>query len=157
MLLNEQNCAPEKEETKKFEKELEKKKIKTAAFHAASEHMDMSIVNKFSSFSKAIRTIAFFKRYVQELRKRKPLKTTISCTDTKRKCNKQILTTNELENAKLSIIRTCQEQHFGKEMQKLRDKQCMPKDSRLKPLYPFIDENGVLREGVDYNTQIQLQ
>lgn len=60
-------------------------------------------------------------------------------------CDKQCLTPEELENAKIGLIRTCQEAYFGRDMQKLKGKGLLPKDIRLKPLYPFIDQHGLLR------------
>lgn len=149
VLLNELNCAPEKMETKHFETELEKKKIKTTVLHTTvNNNIDMNIINKFSSFNRATRAIAYCRKYINELRKRKTLKTILSGKETiKEMCNKQFLSVEELDTTKYDVIRACQENYFGKEMQKLRNKECLPKDSRLKPLYPFIDQHNLLRMG----------
>lgn len=118
VLLNEKNCAPEKIETREFETQMEEKKMKMA-IHTASVNMDCDIINKFSSLNRAIRTIAFCKRYLNELRKKKQLKSVI--TNTKEACEKQCLSIEELENAKMEIIKSCQEKYFSKDIQKSKE------------------------------------
>lgn len=62
-------------------------------------------------------------------------------------CKNQNLSIEELEATKFEMIKACQEEYFGKDIQKLKAKECLPKSSRSKPLYPFIDHHGVLRIG----------
>lgn len=120
------------------------RKEKTLVF-TASTSVDCDIVNKFSSFNRAIRTIAFCKKYLNKLKKKKLLKAVISDeNDIKEACKTQLLTLEELEKAKVDIIKACQEKYFGKDILKLNEKQCLPKDSKL---YPSIDQNGLLRIG----------
>lgn len=137
VLLNEQNCAPEKIETKHFETQMEAKQMKTTVC-TASLNMDFDIINKFSSFNRATRAMAFCKKYLNELKKRKMLKSVIlDNREIRERCNNQLLTVDELEKAKIDLIKRCQENYFGNDMQKLKEEGRLSKDSRLKPLYPF--------------------
>lgn len=128
VLMNEESCAPEKIKNLKFETDLEQKKIKTTALHMAADATqgDVDIcIEKFSSFEKAIKTIAFCKRYIEILREKKSVHNILKSEKLTEKCKQQILTVDELGNAKNSIIRMCQMKYFTRDLGKLEENQCL--------------------------------
>ena len=56
-------------------------------------------------------------------------------------------TVEELVQSKKVIIRSVQQETYAKEMECIRTQKDIPKDSSLRMLDPFIDEDGLLRVG----------
>lgn len=57
------------------------------------------------------------------------------------------ITTEEINIALLRLIKISQNEYFGKEINKLRNKGTLIKNSKLISLNPFLDNNGILRVG----------
>ncbi|CAK9831432.1 hypothetical protein ANTRET_LOCUS8425 [Anthophora retusa] len=57
------------------------------------------------------------------------------------------LTTSEVHEANLRIVRLLQATSFAKEISCLRSDECLPTKSKLIPLNPFLDDQGILRVG----------
>lgn len=75
------------------------------------------------------------------------MKSVLSAENAKKENKKQILSVDELDEAKIVLIQAYQQKYFGNEIRKLQEKNKLPKESKLKSLYPFLDKNNVLRVG----------
>lgn len=144
MLLNEENCSNNIYNIQPFETELEKKKPKTKTFHVS---IDTDCISKYSKLTRAVRIVAFCNRFIQKLKTKNTMKNLLNTKDTKETSKTQVLTVDELNEAKTRIIKMFQEKYFGKDIKKLEEKKTLTKDSRLSSLYPFLDAAGVLRVG----------
>lgn len=105
---------------------------------------DTELMNRFSSLNRAM---AYCKRYIQKLKQKTPLNAICKKEQTKAICKKQFLSVDEVNEPKIIIIKSFQEQYFGNDINQLRENGKLSKESRLKPLYPFIDSDGSLRVG----------
>lgn len=94
---------------------------------------DEEIIKRFSSLNRAVRTIAYCKRFGKKEATDDNLKT--------------VLTVEELDNARLSLIKLCQKVHFEGEMDQIKKNGQVNKNSKLKTLFPFMDGNEILRVG----------
>lgn len=135
VLMNEEECAPERVNEIKLETDLEQKKIKITALHlavdAACNHItDTSFIEKISTLEKAIKVTAYCKRYMFILRERKSIQRILKKEEVPECCKQEALTVEELENAKITIIRLYQAKHFGEEIEKLKEKQKLPKNNQ---------------------------
>lgn len=74
-------------------------------------------------------------------------KNVMSVEEAKEKSKKQNLSADDLEKTKTVLIKMVQSHYFSHEIKKLQEKNSLPKDNKLKSLYPFLDTNGVLRVG----------
>lgn len=63
------------------------------------------------------------------------------------KTQNSTLTSDELETAKCCVFKIVQRNSFNEELDKLKDGKVVSKNSPLYKMSPFIDENGLLREG----------
>ncbi|XP_055686030.1 uncharacterized protein LOC129791706 [Lutzomyia longipalpis] len=86
---------------------------------------------KYDSLNKAIRITAYCKRFLQLCRGEKP--------------ETPHLSSKELNDAELILVKQLQEQHFEKEIQLLSAGRQIPTTNKLLTLDPFLDENGILR------------
>ncbi|XP_076392692.1 uncharacterized protein LOC105661897 [Megachile rotundata] len=94
---------------------------------------DDTIFERFSSWNRLIRVIAYCIRFCKVI--------------SKRHHQKDFLTTAELNKARNSIISCIQSQHFNKELENLNSNKPLDKKSRVLCLNPFIDSTGLLRVG----------
>jgi len=105
---------------------------------------DTSFINKFSSFTKLIRTIAWIFRFtyncVRSIHSEKQL---FPLTAPSESC----LTVVELHQSLLRLVRVVQQQVYHEEIQCLNRKVALPSKSAILSLSPFMDENNVLRVG----------
>ena len=60
---------------------------------------------------------------------------------------KRTITTNELQDAEMRIIRLLQQSHFQTEVNDIKHQSTVKKSSSLRKLDPFLDDHGVLRVG----------
>lgn len=124
-----------------FETNLEVRKKNKVAMNAIIVE---NFVDKFSSLKKAIDIVAYcFKFYAK-------IKAKINEKKNKEKIevnNGASLNMNELRKSKTSIIKMYQNQWYSKEITALSNKLVIDKNSSLKSLCPFLDENGLLRVG----------
>lgn len=95
---------------------------------------ESAIFQKFSSFSKLQRVIAFCLRFIKNC-KLKSSKIT------------GFLTTQELHNAELVIIKGIQKANMADDLLKLIQRRPLANNSKLLTLSPFLDDDGILRVG----------
>ena len=57
------------------------------------------------------------------------------------------LTTEDMKNSEIAIFKMIQRRYFKREIELTLAKKCLPRNSKLKNLSPFLDENFLLRAG----------
>lgn len=145
VLLNEENlCKANIYNITPYETELEKKKPKVKSFYA---NIDIDCVSKYSTLSHTVHVLAFCKRFVNKLKQKRKIKQLLGESEMKKSIQKQVLEPEELNEAKMQLIKIFQAKYFDKEIQKLQEKRALPKNSRLLSLNPFLDEQEILRVG----------
>lgn len=92
-----------------------------------------ALLSKFSKFSKLIRTIAYWRRFLLFLMK--------NPTDT------EPLTPQELDKSTYVVIKHIQKKHFFNELVALQKGDSVVKSSKLITLHPFLDADGLIRVG----------
>ncbi|KAG8177617.1 hypothetical protein JTE90_019644 [Oedothorax gibbosus] len=107
---------------------LEEKKVKS--IHVSSNE-EFDLMTKFSSLSKLTRVTAYILRF------------STNCKVPKSERNLSYLTAEELEPSFRILISIAQNQ----DIESLRNKKRLIPKSRLLPLAPFIDKDGILRVG----------
>ncbi|XP_025833702.1 uncharacterized protein LOC112905446 [Agrilus planipennis] len=95
---------------------------------------ELHVFGKFSNYLKLQRVIAYSLRFINNI---------------KNKTNKLYgnISTNELERASLTIIKHIQAITFPSEISNLQSNKPLDRKSKLLPLAPFLDNNGLLRVG----------
>ncbi|XP_072401584.1 uncharacterized protein [Diabrotica undecimpunctata] len=103
--------------------------------HARNDQIDFftSLSDRFSNFSKFVRTLAYMFRFANNA---KPLSRKLTNT----------LEVSELQNAELKIIKMLQYSNFSSEISELKKGKTLS-NKCLLPLNPFLDENEMLRVG----------
>lgn len=91
-------------------------------------------LQRYSSHSKIVRVVAWIQRYVQNSRH----------TSQKRE---EYLTMDELAQAQTCLIVQVQRDTFQRELQCVRRSTRIENNSRLRDLYTYLDQDGVLRVG----------
>ena len=81
---------------------------------------------RFRSFKKMIRVLSY-------------------CLRWKKRNSGEILTVEELNAARLAILKRCQKKSFHDAYEKISKGQPLPASHQLNKLSPFLDENGLLR------------
>ena len=81
---------------------------------------------RFGSFKKMIRVLSY-------------------CLRWKKRNSGEILTVEELNAAKLAILKRCQKESFHDASEKISKRQPLPASHQLNKLSPFLDEKGLLR------------
>ncbi|XP_049315814.1 uncharacterized protein LOC125779230 [Bactrocera dorsalis] len=107
---------------------------KIATFHTLLD--DADILERFSSFPKALRVVAYMFKFIEQLKSKVKGSHNFPC-DT--------LTHLDLEKAKVALITYTQSRHFSCEMSLLRESKPIDKKSSLLVLNPFLDTKGLLR------------
>jgi hypothetical protein len=109
----------------------EKRKVTLVATTVTPE---FETLTKFSSFSKLQRVIALCLRFIQNCH---------------HKTNKVsgFLTCDELNKARVAILKIIQRQHFNTELTDLKNNKTIRKDSKLIALSPFLSKEGLIRVG----------
>ena len=93
---------------------------------------------RFSTFTRIQRVVAWILRFVNNCRPSKKLAET---------AGKSCLTVPELLAAEKYLVRFPQEAHFVDEITSLKAGKGLPRGSNLLALHPFVDSDGVLRVG----------
>ena len=118
---------------------------------------EFSVITKFSNYQRMINVTAFILRFIRNCRSNDKLKRSQSLV-----CQES-LTTDELSNAKLKLVKLVQETSFKLDIKILQRNGELPHNSRIKSLHPFIDSNGIIRVGgrlanatINYDTKHQM-
>ncbi|XP_066599958.1 uncharacterized protein [Prorops nasuta] len=90
--------------------------------------------DKFSSWSKLVRVMAYVLRFVQRTRKTGPWEDSL-------------LSASEIRDSIVAIVQVVQRTHFAAELSALNHASRIPSRSKLLSLQPVIDSQGVLRIG----------
>ena len=102
----------------------------------AGESLGSSRFKRFSSWSMLVSAISVLKRIAQLKSK--------SCAGNETCCNQSIKLRQAVKNLILSEV---QLETFGTEIRCLQNGLCIPKDSTILKLDPFLDANGILPVG----------
>lgn len=86
-----------------------------------------------STFSKLLRVIAYTLRF------------SYNCKNTERISG--TLNVDEIENARLVVVRHIQQETYAEEIHLLKKGNAFPKTNSIASLSPFLDKNGILRVG----------
>ncbi|XP_055604975.1 uncharacterized protein LOC129753201 [Uranotaenia lowii] len=129
-----QNHYPEQPGT--LESQIAEEEIRRTAHPTTSRVSDFSedYVRRFSSFTKLIRSTAYWMRLMRILKK------------SEENC-KNILTVEELEQAEFSIIRCIQQESFPAEWKALMKNENLHRSSPLRWFSPRISSEGLIRVG----------
>lgn len=109
--------------------------ISNSNVYYSNSDFQFEYLEKYSSFMKLIRITAWCMRFL------KNCKTKVSDR------NLGFLTSNELKESTLCLVKKVQAQEFKSEICNLSKGKTLPSNSKLLPLNPFIDECGILRVG----------
>lgn len=93
-------------------------------------NLEDNLWTKYSSLQKLIRVVAYCRRFLRFKQYKEPY-----------------LTSEELAAALEICIRKCQEQEFKEDIENINKTGNVSKKSKLRPLCPIIDEQGILRVG----------
>lgn len=91
--------------------------------------------DKFSSFTKLKRVVAWIKRFISR------------CKKTPSSPPSTVLSVPELNDAEVYILQHIQAECFAEELASITSNHAMPRKSNLKSLLPFRDPEGLLRVG----------
>lgn len=122
--------------TTKNETVLEKRKVKENASFLAIDYEGVAIpYERYSSFTKLIRVIAYCLRFAVNAKVKKSDRVTTS------------LTTVEHRTATSKLIIHCKHKMFKDDIYRIFTKGNVSKKIKLRQLNPFIDDVGLLRVG----------
>lgn len=93
------------------------------------------LIERFSSYSRACRVIAYCYRYIDKMKTKKGTSFPT------------YLSTEELRRAKLIFIKQSQEESYSYEINDLKNNLKISKKSSIIALNPFLDADGILRVG----------
>ncbi|XP_059616179.1 uncharacterized protein LOC132261396 [Phlebotomus argentipes] len=100
---------------------------------AHTDDKNDTFLRKFSTYNKLIIVIALLLRFITNSKLKSEDK------------QSEHLTTAERQKAKRQIYRLIQQRHFPEEINALKRNSPLPAKSKIKDLYPFLDDDGVLR------------
>ncbi|XP_011687442.1 PREDICTED: uncharacterized protein LOC105449756 [Wasmannia auropunctata] len=118
-------------------KDIPEKRITSLITQDAALKSDVNIIQRFSSFTRLKRVIAYCFRFKNNALSAKQ--------EVKRK--KGPLTVQETSEALTSILRMCQESEFQQELHDLRNKKPLNSKSKILTLHPFLDGDGLIHVG----------
>ncbi|KMQ83668.1 hypothetical protein RF55_19391, partial [Lasius niger] len=126
----------ERQSSQTFEfEELHLKEQRKVIATAVSQFQPDPVIFKFSSLSKLSRVLAWCKRFIFNCRK--SISERISSH----------LTSTELSDAILVVVKLVQQAEFGDELQRLKAGKPLKASSKLSSLCPFLDSQGIMRVG----------
>ncbi|KAI8123992.1 hypothetical protein CVS40_5812 [Lucilia cuprina] len=96
---------------------------------------ELNIIQRFSSYRRALAVIAYIHRFLRSTNKRLQ----------KAKFESLTLSHEELNNAKIVYIRLTQKFHYSEDLKNLSDSKHLSKKSSLLTLNPFLDAQGLMR------------
>ncbi|XP_055634185.1 uncharacterized protein LOC129774469 [Toxorhynchites rutilus septentrionalis] len=106
-----------------------------ACLTAVEPEFDIWYISKFSSYTKMIRTTAYWVRLIELQR------------NPKSDHNFGFLTSSELKGAEMILFRLGQRLAFNQEIRALSNSKPVPRNSSLRWFNPFIMEDGILHVG----------
>lgn len=127
-------CWPKTEVERDSRLEEERRERRTTVQAAVSKLCPPLDLEKFSDYSRALRTTAWIFRFVGNCRGNQERTT-------------GPLTAEELLQSERYWVRTSQAESYPTEIYSLRQDLGLPKDSKIADLDPFLNENGILRLG----------
>ncbi|XP_063383605.1 uncharacterized protein LOC134669918 [Cydia fagiglandana] len=101
------------------------------------EELILTLIAKYSSLGKLVRIIAYCRRWMLHLKRKRENKDHLPT----------YLTTEERDEALTICLRRFQEIEFQEEIDDIKSKRQLKRKSRLLSLAPFLDPKGVLRVG----------
>ncbi|XP_055613091.1 uncharacterized protein LOC129759623 [Uranotaenia lowii] len=124
------------EQPRTLESQVAEEEVRRSAHPAAScvAHFGEEYVLKFSSFTKLIRSTAYWMRLMRILRKSEDNRSSL-------------LTVEELRDAEFAIIRRIQQESFPNEWKALTKKEAVHRSSSLRWFTPHISSDGLIRVG----------
>ncbi|XP_065082558.1 uncharacterized protein LOC135704945 [Ochlerotatus camptorhynchus] len=117
------------------EGELERRRNVVVCASSMEKEFVSDYLVKFSSFTRLIRTTAYWLRFMDNLR----------CPEEQRRTG--FLSASELKLAEWAIIRKVQAESFSEEIKHLSSGSSVRRNSPLRWFNPRTDENGILRVG----------
>ncbi|XP_044745202.1 uncharacterized protein LOC123307065 [Coccinella septempunctata] len=99
-----------------------------------------SYINRFSSWLKYLRCTAWIIRFTRNLKSHKKIRNTLN-----RSLDVPELTLEEIEEAEKMTLIAIQFTLFPEEVKHLQSKKALKKSSKLFPLSPFLDEDGIIK------------
>ncbi|XP_055623418.1 uncharacterized protein LOC129766841 [Toxorhynchites rutilus septentrionalis] len=116
----------------------EQTRVALSAITAVETQFSDALFNRFSSYTKLRRVVAYWMRYFSVLK---------TATLKKQREEFTFLTSIDLRDAELSLCRMAQREMFSKELLNLTSGKCIPKSSALKWLSPHVTTDGIIRVG----------
>eukprot|EP00079_Xenopus_tropicalis_P026785 XP_012820751.2 PREDICTED: uncharacterized protein LOC101731053 [Xenopus tropicalis] len=117
--------------------------VSTLCTDTSSMHLGSHRFKRFSTWKSLVRSITCLLHIVKFFKKGFP--STSNCKGW-HYCQRAH-TVDELEQARNISLLSVQQETYAKELECIKSKKAISKDSVLKKLDPFIDENGLLRVG----------
>lgn len=106
-------------------------------FHAKTRPAEPAILTRCSSLTRLIRVVAFCRRPLLNFRRRRDGREPLP----------SFLSSSELTESRLIVIRLSQAANFALEIEMLKSGKDLPKSSGIKKLNPFLDKDEILRVG----------
>ncbi|XP_011858081.1 PREDICTED: uncharacterized protein LOC105555666 [Vollenhovia emeryi] len=117
---------------------------KTFSFHVTAS--DLGLFERYSSYEKLIRIVAYCLRFINAV-KHKRERFSRDCSSDSLVNSMPPLSCEELENAKLTLVKNLQERFFNDEIRDISNRGNVSRRSSILRLNPFVDKKGVLRVG----------
>ena len=96
---------------------------------------ELNLLERFSTYSRLQRVTAWLLCFIN------------NCRKADGRIRSAALTTNEIQKAEQHWIRRIQQQEYIEEITTMKKENPLPRSSKLLPLHPIIDEEGLLRVG----------
>lgn len=113
---------------------LERRKETSKISASFSTTVDEFWLDRFSSYTRLIRSFAYVNRFLKNARK----------AEIFAECN---LALAEIESATVTVIRLVQRYYFSVDIDRLKANKALKADSKIRSLTPFLDSNQILRVG----------
>ncbi|KAL0809310.1 hypothetical protein ABMA28_011521 [Loxostege sticticalis] len=123
-----------KEIKRKHSKDLDTN-VEEIKVHTVTEEED-AIWERFSSLNRLVRVVSYCRRFINSVK-----------TKGEKPKTESFLTSKELNESLVILIRMCQEQHFKEDIRALESNTEDRKKSKLQHLNLFLDGNRLLRVG----------
>ncbi|XP_070524570.1 uncharacterized protein [Cardiocondyla obscurior] len=94
-----------------------------------------NFINRFFNLNRTVQVVAWCLRYVTNYRRRKQ----------REQKEMSFITVSELSKARIALIKLTQRIEFSNDIVAVRNNQQLPRNSPLKRLNPYLDDEGVLR------------